>query len=146
MLRVIETKSEMDKVQRLFMNKLCKQEDKNGIISVGYKGESHRLKASWNRSLNIWWISDTSGNRYWNAFGITEPKWNTGSSHNIVCEINPPFQGINRRIARAFAKDFNGKLYLMHRGIIGGGRKMLERNYFRTSSMEIGKLLKMEAS
>lgn len=130
MLRVLEDKDETDKAQALFISNLNKLADRTGIISVGYQGESQKLEASWSRKLNVWWIGETSGNRYWNAFGIGEPEWNRAYSHSIICEINPPFQGINRSIAGVFARDLNGKLYLLHRGKIGGGRKGIGKTKF----------------
>jgi hypothetical protein len=130
MLKVVEYKAEIDKAQVLFMQNLGKFADRMGIISVGYQGESQKLRASWSKKLDIWWVGETSGNRYWNAFGTGEPEWNSGYSHSITCEINPPFQGINRSIAGVFAKDPNGKLYLLHRGKIGGGKKGIGKTKF----------------
>jgi hypothetical protein len=86
--------------------------------------------------LDIWWITEDSGNRFWNAFGTGEPKWNTKSySHSITCEINPPYEGIDRRIAGAFAKDPEGKLYLVHRGKLGGGRPGIGKALFTDEFM-----------
>lgn len=110
--------------------KLNEFTDKKGIISVGYQGASEKLDASWSSKLNIWWITEKSGNRYWNAFGTGEPKWVSSFSHSIICEINPPFQGINRSISGVFAKDPADKLYLMHRGKIGGGRVGIGKSKF----------------
>lgn len=121
-LKVLDDKIEIQKAQALFLSRLNHRSDKQGIISVGYQGESQRLNAHWSSELAIWWITEDSGNRFWNAFGTGEPKWNTGYSHSITCEINPPYEGINARIAGVFAKDPDGKLYLLHRGKLGGGK------------------------
>jgi hypothetical protein len=129
-LTVIERESEIKHAQGLFMKKMDKVVDKRDVIIVGYKGESQKLKASWSEKLGIWWITEKSENRYWNAFGTKEPKWDTKYSHNITCEINPPFKGINRTIAGVFAEDSNGKIYLLHRGKIGGGRKDIGKTRF----------------
>ena len=130
MLTVIESQDETENAQALFLNKMNKMADKRDVIMVGYKGESQKLKASWSKKLEVWWVAEKSENRYWNAFGTKEPKWNTEYSHNITCEINPPVKGINRTIAGVFARDSNGKIYLLHRGKIGGGRKGIGKTKF----------------
>lgn len=130
MLKVLDVKTEIQKAQTLFLSRLNLRSDKQGIVSVGYQGESHRLTAYWSSGLAIWWITEDSGNRFWNAFGTGEPKWNSGYSHSITCEINPPYEGINRSISGVFAKDPDGKLYLLHRGKIGGGKKGVGKALF----------------
>jgi hypothetical protein len=130
MLKVIEDKAEVDTAQASFMRKLGQFADAKNIISIGHPGRSQKLSASWSSKLDIWWAVKTTGNRYWNAFGTGKPRWHSGFSHNIVCEINPSFQGINRRIAGVFAKDIDGKLYLLHRGKIGGGRLGIGKTKF----------------
>lgn len=122
-MRVLGNKVEIEKAQRLFERKLSNAADKTEMIWVGYQGGNNKLKASWNKALGVWWVNSTSdNNRYWNAFGIGEPHWGSKYSHNITCEINPPFEDINRTMAGVYAKDNENKLYLLHRGKIGGGK------------------------
>jgi hypothetical protein len=129
-LEVLEDKKSIEEAENLLIAKLSVFADKKGIISVGYQGASERLSASWSNKLGIWWITEKSENRFWNAFGTREPKWASSFSHNIVCEINPPFEGINRSISGIFAEDPSGKLYLLHRGRIGGGRVGIGKSKF----------------
>ena len=56
----------------------------------------------------------------WNAFGTERPY--PGAGLDIACEINFPYEGINRRVAGVFAEDANGTVYVMHRGLIGGSK------------------------
>lgn len=130
MLKVLDDEKEIAIAQKAFMNKLNVFAEKSGTINVGYQGGSSKVKAFYSSKLGIWWVFDDSVNRYWNAFGTEEIRWNTGYSHSIICEINPPFKGINRRISGAFAKDPNGKLYLFHRGRIGGGKPGIGKTAF----------------
>jgi hypothetical protein len=60
-------------------------------------------------------------NRYWFCFGVTDPSATGGA--DITCEINVPYQGINRRVAGALVQDGLGQIYLTHSGKVGGGRK-----------------------
>lgn len=63
-------------------------------------------------------------NRYWNAFGLT-------GSRSIVCEINFPFDGTNRRVAGVLATDSTGEICVLHRGRIGGGRQGIGKALFK---------------
>jgi 5-methylcytosine-specific restriction protein A len=72
--------------------------------------------------LGIWLACDVIGkSRYWNAFGTRNPKQN--KMVPIGCEINFPLFGIDRRVSGGVAEDETGRLSLVHRGRIGGGRK-----------------------
>ncbi len=122
-LRVIEDKTGIDKAQSIFESKLGSAADRSETIWVGYPGGHEKAEASWNKKLGVWWVNSTSDdNRYWNVFGIGEPQWGSNHSHDITCEINPPFKGINRSMAGVFAIDCDDKVYLLHRGKIGGGK------------------------
>ncbi len=69
------------------------------------------------------------GSSHWNGFGIDEPA--EGEIRTIICEINSPPEGIDRRIAGAFARDPLGNHYLVHRGNLGGhySKKFFMKNY-----------------
>jgi len=45
-----------------------------------------------------------------------------------VVEINSPLIGIDRRVGAVFAKDAAGKVALIHRGRIGGGREKVGKS------------------
>ena len=47
----------------------------------------------------------------------------------IVCEINPPLEGLDKRVQGAFARD-NDRIWLLYRGKIGGGRPGIGRRLF----------------
>jgi len=130
MLNVIEEEDKIESAQRSFMRKMSELSDKRGTIVVGFKGGNEKLDADWNEEFDIWWAPRKLENRYWNAFGTKEPRWNSKYPHNITCEINPPLKGINRRIAGVFARDSGGRIYLLHRGKIGGGRKGIGKSKF----------------
>jgi hypothetical protein len=75
----------------------------------------------WRPDLKLWVVTNELDNRYWNAFGIDEPSESVGSS--IICEVNFPYSGTNRRIAAVLIEDERGRLWVGHSGKIGGGRK-----------------------
>lgn len=130
LLRVLEDKDEIEKAQTVFMKKLAKKADRTEELSVGYPGGSEIGPVSWSKALGMWWVHKPESNRFWNGFGTEEVQWSSKHSHTLDCEINPPYEGINRRIAGVFAKDENGELFLLHRGKIGGGRPGIGKNLF----------------
>jgi len=79
------------------------------------------------------WVSFRRPKRYRNAYGFSKPKGT--SPVGIDFEINFPLVGINRRIAGALAQDEAGKIYMVHRGKLGGARPGLTKEnvlgYFR---------------
>ena len=85
----------------------------------------------WISDLGIWYMRDSlvDDNRYGNGFGTDEPE--EGENRTIICEINSPLDGIDRRIAGAFARDPLGNYYLVHRGKLGGNysKKVFMENY-----------------
>lgn len=75
----------------------------------------------WRSDLELWVVENELSNRYWNAFGIDDPTKPVGVS--IICEVNFPYDGVNRRIAAVFVEDAKRNLYVAHSGKIGGGRE-----------------------
>jgi hypothetical protein len=83
----------------------------------------------WSGRLGIWFVSKkTEEGRYWNAFGTGKPK--TNATIPITCEINFPVQGIDRRMGGALAKDSSGRVFVVHRGKLGGGKKGIGKSLF----------------
>lgn len=128
-LKVLEKKGEIKGAQNAFEKKLEEFSDKTGEILIGGLGWHERREVSWSGELGIWWVTYCLPNRYENAFGVTEPRWESGYGHSVSCVIDVPFSKINRRIGGAFAQD-EKNLFLMHRGHIGGGRKGVGKTLF----------------
>lgn len=122
MLKIVESKIEIARAENRLKKSLDIYSNKEDIILLGGIGWHNRCKVDWSNELGIWWTNYELENRFENAFGVGEPKWDSGYGHSIDCVIDIPFEGINRRIGGAFAID-RGELFLLHRGRIGGGRK-----------------------
>ena len=119
-LTIIDNQKEIKIAQDIFLFTFFENADE--IITtnkIGHQGSNLNLDAFWSNKLGIWIANrETKGNtRYWNAFGIQKPN---KSSVPIICEINFPIKGINRRVQGAFAKDNNNEIYVLHRGKLGG--------------------------
>jgi hypothetical protein len=84
----------------------------------------------WNPRLHFWSLLDAerAKGRFWCCFGTDDP--NNHKSPAIVCEINPPKEGYDRRAAGVLLRDDAGKIYLGHSGKIGGGRKGIGKSNF----------------
>jgi len=129
MLKVVENEPAIRRHRRQFIRSLKSLTDEVIPVELGHPGASIRAKVAWSESLGIWFFSrKIAGHRYWNAFGVGRPE---GCSHiSITCEINFPLCGIDRRTGGAFAEDDAGRIFVVHRGKLGGGRKGVGKGLF----------------
>ncbi len=129
MLKIVEDEAAIRKCHALFVKSFKSFKDGDIQANIGHQGASIRMKVSWSARLGLWSISRrVPGNPYWNAFGLEKPE---PSSHiPIVCEINFPLRGIDRRIGGAMARDRSGRIFAVHRGKIGGGKKGIGKTLF----------------
>jgi hypothetical protein len=98
--------------------------------NVGFQGGNEEIDAHWHPAHGIWchMTMPSWGDRYWCIFGFQNPS--EIENLDITCEINFPFEGIDRRVAGAFALDQDGKTCIVHSGKIGGGRKGIGKTAF----------------
>jgi hypothetical protein len=100
-------------------------------MTLGYPGGSFRARLNWSESLGIWYCTKPrEAEVHWQAFGAGKPR---GPSAAITCEINLPRSGIDRRVTGALAQDAEGRIYIVHRGRLGGkkgaGKTAFEKYY-----------------
>lgn len=112
----------------LFCKQMTANSDRAEEIQLGFQGGGMLAKVHWRSDLDLWVAFRPTEKRYWVAFGVGNPFENGGKS--IIVEINSPFEGINRRIGGVFARDNDGRLYLGHRGRVGGGRRGIGQKAF----------------
>jgi hypothetical protein len=133
MLKVITDQSAIQKHSRQFIRRFKPFFDEQIKVKLGHQGASFPAKISFSEKLGIWTFSHAVKDvRYWNAFGIGKPQ--AGALLSITSEINFPWSGIDRKTGAAFAEDAWGKIFVIHRGKIGGGKKgigkyLFEQNY-----------------
>jgi hypothetical protein len=129
MLAVLERSSAIDHAQSLFARAFESRASDKIRAKVGYHGghEDHTL--FWSDGLGLWYCQrKIEGSRYWNAFGTEKPR--EASNASIVCEINFPLKGLNRSVGGVFARDDHGRVFVLHRGNIGGGRPGIGKTLF----------------
>jgi hypothetical protein len=141
-LIILTDRSEIENAQQQFVAKLEERCTRQIPVKVGYKGGYEECDIRWSSSDGLWFYSEKiEANRYWNPFGLSEAPPRENSMLPIVCEINPPVEGLNKLAQGAFMRDENGHIWLLHRGKIGGGklgigRKLFFEN-FRGETMEV---------
>ena len=118
MLTVLEARKDVEEAQAKFAAEIRALATTTIAVKIGYQSGSVPADAMWLSSLGIWTFlgfppkEKSAGKRYWNVFGIGKP----AGLVSITCEINSPFQGINRRVAGAFARDDDKHVVVLHRG------------------------------
>ena len=129
MLKVVENEPAIRRYQRHFVRGFKPLTDEVIPVELGHPGASVRAKVAWSQWLGIWFFSrKIADHRYWHAFGIGRPEG--GARIPITCEINFPLCGIDRRTGGAFAEDGAGRVFVVHRGKLGGGRKGVGKGLF----------------
>jgi hypothetical protein len=129
MLNVIENQLAIKKYARQFIKSFKPFIDEQIKVKLGHQGASFNAKVNWSKKLGIWIFSHTiKETRYWNAFGVGKP--HQGALLSITAEINFPWEAIDRKTGGAFARDYRGNIFVIHRGKIGGGKKGVGKSLF----------------
>ena len=95
--------------------------------SVGGAGGSFATTIAYAPSLDLWYAAQQNGKTYWHGFGNGAPQ--AGKKVALASEINIPADGLNRAISGAFARDGAGRVWLLHRGKIRGGKALFFAHY-----------------
>ncbi len=129
MLKVIDDEKLIRKYAKLFARSFKPFADESIKVKLGHQGASFPAKVSWSRKLGLWIFSQaTKEVRYWNAFGRGKPQ--SGGHLPITAEINFSWAGIDRKTGAAFARDAWNRIFVIHRGKIGGGKKGIGKSLF----------------
>jgi len=125
----VENEPAIRRYQRQFVRGFRLLTEEKIPVKLGHPGASMKATVSWSERLGIWFFSrKIAGSRYWHAFGVGRPE--VGAGVATTCEINFPLCGIDRRTGGAFAQDHGGRIYVVHRGNLGGGRKGIGKSLF----------------
>ena len=133
MLNTLQSENDIKNAQKTLESMLEEIADEKITVRIGNQGDSQKANVFYSKKYDLWfYLGDEKGDggkkRYWNVFGIKKPRENSNVS--MVVQINPPLKGIYRRVAGVFAKDDKSDIFLLHRGIIGGGRKSIGKKTF----------------
>jgi len=140
MLKVVSDESAIRRYQRQFARALKATGGQTIPVKLGHPGASEKAKVAWSEDLGIWFFSrKIPGSRYWNGFGVGRPE--SGDNVAITCEINFPLCGIDRRTGGAFAQDRSGRIFVVHRGKLGGGRRGIGKSLFESRYRGVWKVM-----
>jgi hypothetical protein len=134
MMEILDQREAITSAWQQFHKEFAMAATWSGVRNIGYQSGSDDAIVVWHETEGIWGtfnpkpLNEDSPTRYWNAFGREDPQLH--SSLSITCEINPPHEGINRRVAGAFGRDERDRLYVLHSGKIGGGRPGIGMSLF----------------
>ncbi len=129
MLKILEDEAAIRRGQRQFARSFRPFADEKITVKIGHPGANFKAGVFWSERLGIWFFSrKMSEDRYWNVFGIGRPT--PGDDVSITCEINFPVRGIDRKTGGALARDNAGRIFVVHRGKIGGGKKGIGKTFF----------------
>lgn len=129
MLKVIDDEKLIRKCAKLFARSFKPFTDESIKVKLGHQGASFTAKVSWSQKLGLWMFSQATREvRYWNVFGLGKPQ--AGGHLPITAEINFPWAGIDRKTGAAFARDAWDRIFVIHRGKIGGGKKGIGKSLF----------------
>jgi hypothetical protein len=118
MLKFVVAREELARVQEEFAQTVRAQPHQTLTTAVKFRGGPYRGQVLWIPSFGIWAYfgfppsQKANRNRFWNVFGLGKP----GKSVRIVCEVNSPFEGVDRSVGGAFAADEAGRHFVLHRG------------------------------
>jgi hypothetical protein len=128
MLKILTDEAAIGGSYRRFLRSLKPSLDERIAVELSHPGASFRARIAWSNRLGIWIYTKKTDGKYWNAFGVGRPRAKTNVP--MTCEVNFPLRGIDRRIGGAFAKDGSGRVFVLHRGKLGGGRRGVGKSLF----------------
>ena len=67
------------------------------------------------------------GHKHFNGFGTGAPL--PGKKMSLAAEINFPVQGLSRALSGVFARNEQGRIHVLHRGKIRGGKALFFEHY-----------------
>lgn len=99
---------------------------------IGWPGGNGDYDIKWNPQERFWTMQEQypAKNRHILLLGSQNPA-HPARMLGIICEVNPPQHGINRRCAGIFLKNERDEIYLAHSGKIGGGYSGIGKRVMR---------------
>ena len=125
MLQIIDDAETLAAAQSLFKEKIIAALPQTIRCTVAGIGGGFETEVHYSPELDLWYAQQIQEKKCWNGFGIGAPV--VGKK---AAEINFPADGINRALSGAFARDEDGRIFVLHRGKIRGGKALFFRYYY----------------
>ena len=127
MLTVITDAATLAAAQKTFQEKLLAAMPQRIACIVAGIGGGFETEVAYSPELDLWYAQQIQDKKCWNGFGIGAPV--AGKKVALAAEINFPAEGLNRALSGVFAHDENGRVFVLHRGKIRGGKALFFRYY-----------------
>ena len=125
MLTVISSAADISNAQQTLVHQLQTALPQRVACTVGGAGGGFEADVAYDDTLGLWFAGQTQDTKHFNGFGTDAPV--AGKKVSLAAEINFPVQGISRAISGVFAQDENGRIAVLHRGKIRGGKASITR-------------------
>ncbi|MCP4809268.1 MAG: hypothetical protein GY913_12305 [Proteobacteria bacterium] len=119
MLRILHRKTELARAQAQLEELFRGRSDGPRQLDLGI---GPRRDVCYVEAWDLWCGFARDDRHYLNLFGLGYP---FGRRLDEVVEINSPTARLDRRMGGAFARSEDRELYLVHRGIVAGGKRAM---------------------
>ena len=126
MLTVISNAADISNAQQTLVHQLQSALPQRIACTVGGAGGGFETDVAYD-TLGLWFAGQSQDTKHFNGFGTDTPV--AGKKVSLAAEINFPVQGISRAISGVFAQDENGRIAVLHRGKIRGGKAIFFQHY-----------------
>ena len=127
MLTVITDTATLAAAQQTFRENLLAAMPQRITCTVSGVGGGFSTEVAYAPEWDLWYAQQIQDKKCWNGFGIGAPI--AGKKVALAAEINFPAEGLNRALSGVFARDENGRVFVLHRGKIRGGKALFFRHY-----------------
>ena len=127
MLTVITDTATLAAAQQTFRENLLAAMPQRITCTVSGVGGGFTTEVAYAPEWDLWYTQQIQDKKFWNGFGIGTPV--AGKKVALGAEINFPAEGLNRALSGVFAHDENGRVIVLHRGKIRGGKALFFRYY-----------------
>jgi len=127
MLTVITDAAALAAAQQTFRENLLAAMPQRITCTVSGVGGGFSTEVAYAPEWDLWYAQQIQDKKCWNGFGIGAPI--AGKKVALAAEINFPAEGLNRALSGVFARDESGRVFVLHRGKIRGGKALFFRHY-----------------
>ena len=127
MLTVITDTATLAAAQQTFRENLLAAMPQRITCTVSGVGGGFSTEVAYAPEWDLWYAQQIQDKKCWNGFGIGAPI--AGKKVALAAELNFPAEGLNRALSGVFARDENGRVFVLHRGKIRGGKALFFRHY-----------------
>ena len=134
-MTILADRTEIERSQQAFKEAVSSAATEQLLTKIEHpNGHLDDARVYWIASTALWAYfgfppeEKSPGKRYWNVFGLGKPD----NAVSIMCEINPPVRGIDRRPAGAFGRS-GRDLYILHRGNFNAYRGRIPNDFIRAN-------------